>query len=122
MPLQCPRITSSTFSASRPVRSSRPLSAVTPRSTAVRLLNIPPYRPIGVRTGSQMTTSRMVDLSQNLGWKSVGENSSHMKRPPVTSSTVPVMYDDMSEARNRATLATSPTSPARCMGGISDIF
>ena len=27
--------------------------------------------------------------------------------PPVTSSTVPVMYDDRSEARNSATLATS---------------
>ncbi len=30
-----------------------------------------------------------------------------MCRPPVTSSTVPVMYEDRSEARNRATEATS---------------
>src|SRR5256885_732501 len=36
----------------------------------------------------------------------------HMNLPPVTSSTVPVMYDDRSLAKNSATLATSLGSPA----------
>src|SRR5206468_1410810 len=36
--------------------------------------------------------------------------------PPVTSRTVPVMYDDRSLARNNATLATSLGSPARPIG------
>lgn len=45
----------------------------------------------------------------------------HMNRPPVTSRTVPVMYDDRSDAKNSATEATSDTSPARC-SGISVIF
>ena len=35
-----------------------------------------------------------------------------MNLPPVTSSTVPVMYDDRSDARNSATDATSLGSPA----------
>src|SRR6185295_2893301 len=39
-----------------------------------------------------------------------------MYLPPVTSSTVPVMYDDRSEARNSATFATSAGSPARAIG------
>ena len=36
--------------------------------------------------------------------------------PPVTSNTVPVMYDDRSDARKSATLATSAGSPARAIG------
>ena len=40
----------------------------------------------------------------------------HTCLPPVTSRTVPVMYDDRSLARNNATLATSSGSPARPMG------
>lgn len=39
-----------------------------------------------------------------------------MNRPPVTSNTVPVMYEDRSEAKNTATLATSLGSPARPIG------
>src|SRR4029079_12067657 len=41
---------------------------------------------------------------------------SHRCRPPVISMTVPVMYDDRSEAKNKATLATSLGSPARPIG------
>src|SRR5262245_55175822 len=47
--------------------------------------------------------------------------SDHMNRPPVTSSVVPVIYEDRSEARKSATFATSSGSPARDIG-ISDIF
>lgn len=50
-----------------------------------------------------------------------GAGHGHMNRPPVTSMTVPVMYEDRSEARNSATLAISSTSPARPIG-ISTIF
>ena len=39
-----------------------------------------------------------------------------MWRPPVTSSTVPVRYDDRSLARNSATDATSDGSPNRPIG------
>src|SRR6185437_11090221 len=42
---------------STPVRSSRPRRAISPSSAAVRALSEPPYRPIGVLTGSQMTAS-----------------------------------------------------------------
>src|ERR1700753_484346 len=42
--------------------------------------------------------------------------SAHRCRPPVTSRTVPVMYDERSEARNNATLATSLGSPALPIG------
>ena len=40
----------------------------------------------------------------------------YMNLPPVTSSTVPVIYDDRSDARNTATPATSEGSPARPIG------
>src|SRR6476620_10178145 len=56
-------MTSSTTSGATPVRPSSPFSAVTPSSTAVSEANIPPYRPIGVRTGSQITAVRMLNLS-----------------------------------------------------------
>src|ERR1700761_1536168 len=52
-------MTSSTAAGSSLVRSSRARSAVSPSSAAVSGFSEPPYRPIGVRTGSQMTTSRM---------------------------------------------------------------
>ena len=45
-----------------------------------------------------------------------GLANGHRCRPPVTSRTVPVMYDDRSLARNSATLATSSGSPARPIG------
>src|SRR5271166_5085574 len=40
----------------------------------------------------------------------------HRCLPPVTSRTVPVMYEERSEAKNNATLATSLGSPARPIG------
>src|SRR6266508_3186667 len=49
------------------------------------------------------------------------QHLAHIPRPPLTSITVPVRYPARSEARNRATLATSSGSPARPRG-ISVIF
>src|ERR1700761_5166710 len=59
-------MTSSTAAGSSLVRSSRARSAVSPSSAAVSDLSDPPYRPIGVRTGSQMTTSRAARMRSDL--------------------------------------------------------
>src|SRR5579871_1713893 len=55
-------------SGASPVRTSRPRRAISPSSAAVSAFRAPPYRPIGVRTGSQITTSRM--MGPFWGWPS----------------------------------------------------
>src|SRR5450756_1381495 len=52
-------MTSSMSAGASPVRPRRPRRAVSPSSAALSAFRAPPYRPIGVRTGSQITTSRM---------------------------------------------------------------
>src|ERR1700751_785084 len=57
---------------------------------------------------SAVTTDRRANRFADHGFA-----SAHRCLPPVTSRTVPVMYDDRSDGRNNATPATSSGSPAR---------
>src|SRR5699024_2482067 len=75
----------------------------------------PPHRTAG--TGPQ-TTDGVVPLSARRGPVSTAgaRATDQMWRPPAISCTVPDMYEDMSEARNSTTDATSDGSPARPIG------
>ncbi len=97
-------MTSCTASGGIPVRSSSPFRAATPRSTARQRLE-----------HSAVATDRRADGLTNDGVAHL-HCPPQMCRPPVTSITVPVMYEDRSEAKNKATLATSLGSPARPIG------
>src|SRR6476659_5102064 len=52
-------MTSSTASGGSPVRASSARTTVAPSSWAATSRSAPPNRPTGVRSGSQMTASRM---------------------------------------------------------------